>query len=107
MAAYRVHKWLRAHLGDRCLTNLTETDRRALEASVAIMELYAVQRTQRVLVAFSAVAEQMQPQCRQYAFHAIAMVLDWDQRREVWVAAALPWPSPLGRCAWGPDGASN
>lgn len=82
--------WLRANLGKRCLAALTSTDARALAAAVQIIELYAFDGSPTLLVAFRSVVERMQPHCQQFAYHAIAHVLDWHDRSRLWIAAGLP-----------------
>ncbi len=99
-----VYQWLRDNFGKRVLGGLTSTDSRALEASVQIMELYACGRSPTVTVAFGAVVLEMQEKERWTAYHAIAMVLDWSDREEVWRAAGLPAPAPRYTAAFEPGG---
>jgi hypothetical protein len=100
-----VQAWLRANLGPRCLAPLTSVDARALAAAVQIVELYAYDRAPEVLEAFGQVVARMQPHTQQLAYHAIAHVMDWNDRRTIWDLAGLPLPHlPLARCAFEPGG---
>lgn len=94
-----LQKWLRANLGPRCLTPLTSTDCRALNAAAAIVELYAydIYNDEGALLAFRTVVLRMQPSTRSFAYHAIAKVMDWDDRARVWHLAKLPAVSAV-RC---------
>lgn len=83
-------KWLKDNLGPRCLAPLTSTDSRALAAAVQTVELYASERSPEVLMAFGVIVRQMQKSCWHLAFHAIAHVMDWGDRRYVWGNAGLP-----------------
>lgn len=76
-----VFPWLRANLGKKSLAPLTGTDARALQAAVQIMEHYAYDNSPSVLVAFRLVVLRMQPKCYLFAYHAIAHVMDWSDRR--------------------------
>lgn len=96
-----VYRWLRDNLGPRCLAPLTTTDSRALLASVAIIELYAYDRDDSLLGAFRSVVMRMQPSTWDLAFHAIASVMDWEDRGRIWVAAELPG-GIFGRCKFEP-----
>lgn len=103
-----IYAWLKSNLGKNCLAPLTGTDARALIASVEIMELYSVCKEPGVLIAFREIVLQMQPQCRELAFHAIAMKLDWSDRNEVWCASNLYLDHPLFKvrvCAFESGGA--
>lgn len=84
-----VFPWLRANLGKNCLAPLTGTDARALRAAVEIIDLYSVDRDLDVIKAFGIIVLRMQPHCRQFAFHAIAHVLDWGDRRSIWIDSGL------------------
>jgi hypothetical protein len=81
--------FLKGNLGPRCLAPLTGTDARALDAAVHILELYSYHRVQDVLAAFKAIVLTMQPHTRHFAYHAIAMVMDWEFRSPIWTAAGL------------------
>src|SRR5690606_12047226 len=90
-------KWLHANLGPRCMAPLTSTDSKALSAAVAIVELYAYDRDASLLDAFGAVVRRMQQSTWHLAFHAIASVLEWEDRDRIWTAAYLPG-GVFGRC---------
>ncbi|MDB4916376.1 MAG: hypothetical protein JWM95_4020 [Gemmatimonadetes bacterium] len=81
-------RWLKFNLGS--LGALTGTDQRALSAAAHIIELYAVSRDAHALVAFQHVVLAMQPKTREFAYHAIAHSMEWDDRLRVWVRAGLP-----------------
>lgn len=80
--------WMGFNLGSTGA--LTGTDWRALRAAVAIIELYAYDGSADVLPAFRAVVLRMQETTREYAYHAIAMVIDWKDRQILWDRAELP-----------------
>lgn len=92
-------KWLQANLGKGCTAPLTSTDSKALVAAVAIVELYAYDRHASLLNAFGAVVNRMQESTRHLAYHAIASVMDWDDRAKVWHAAGLAL-GDFGRCKY-------
>ena len=55
-------------------------------------------------LAFGSCVRQMQPELRHLAYHAIAHVMDWRNRAEIWAMAGL---EPLGQipaCTYGPSG---
>lgn len=79
-----VFPWLRANLGKGALAALTGTDARALRAAVQIIELYAYDRRPGVIRAFGLVASQMQWSTQYLAYHAIAHVMEWDDRYVIW-----------------------
>lgn len=83
-------KWLKENLGPRCLAPLTSTDSRALAAAVQTVELYATERSTEVLIAFGVIVRQMQRSTWPLAYHAIAHVMDWGDRRDVWGNSGLP-----------------
>lgn len=89
-------EWLRFNLGST--GGLTGTDWKALHAAVAIVELYAYDGSADVLPAFRAVVMRMQETTREYAYHAIAMVLDWHNRPQIWAQAGLPAIAKPMRC---------
>jgi len=91
--------WLKANLGKNCLAPMTGTDSRALAAAVQTVELYAYHEDAGILEAFGRLVKCMQPSTRELAFHAIAHVLDWPDRRRVWMEADLPEFQPR-RCAF-------
>lgn len=86
----RVRAWLTANLGKAHLGALTGTDTRALLAAVHIVELYSYDRSPRVAQAFGLVVSRMQERTRYLAFHAVAMVMEWETRFELWTLANLP-----------------
>jgi len=96
--------WLRENLGRECLGVLTGTDTRALAGAVHTLELYAGERDPAVLVAFRVLVEAMQPSARELAYHAIAHVMDWDDRFWVWESAGLPALDRMRICKHSPEG---
>lgn len=76
--------WLRENLGKHALAPLTGTDARALQAAVQIVECYAFEREPQLLEAFGSVVAQMQQSTQELAYHALAMVMDWSDRRAIW-----------------------
>lgn len=91
-----VFPWLRTNLGD--FYHLTGTDCHALRAAIEIIDLYAYDRTPALIGAFSTVVKRMQPNNQELAYHAVAHVMDWRNRAQVWAAAGLPaLPNPR-RC---------
>jgi hypothetical protein len=98
-ACETVFPWLRANLGKHCLAPLTGTDRKALEAAVQIISLYAYAEAPSVIEAFGIVVRRMQPSTQELAYHAIAHVTDWSYRSRIWVAAGLPEFAPA-RCVY-------
>lgn len=95
LACERLPSWLTANLGRGHLGALTGTDTRALYAAVQIVELFSYDRSPRVAQAFGLTVSRMQEKTRYLAFHAIAMVMEWDTRFELWTLANLP-PLPDG-----------
>ena len=89
--------WLKANLGPRCLAPLTGADAKALAAAVQIIELYSYDSSPHVLAAFGIIVGRMQPSTQELAYHAIAHVLDWDDRARIWFSASLPEFEPR-RC---------
>lgn len=97
-------RWLRANLGAGVLGALTGTDAKALAAAVHIVELFAYSPSDEILAAFAAVVRQMQPSTRFLAFHAVAKVMDWDDRERVWEGAGLePFPAGVPECLNAPS----
>ena len=80
--------WLRFNLGN--MGALTGTDFRALDACWALVKLYAYDGDPSILEAFALTARRMQPTTIEYAYHAIAQVLDWKDRQTIWNLAGLP-----------------
>ena len=89
--------WLSGNLGKRCLAPLSHTDWYALEAVVHIVRLYSIKEDPDVAKAFGYVVRQMQPQTREFAYHAIAEGTDWYFRPILWERAGLD-PIPVRRC---------
>jgi hypothetical protein len=94
--------WLAANLGKRCLAPLTGTDARALAAAVHIAELYSYHQERGVMEAFARIVLCMQSSTRELAYHAIAHVMDWSDRRRLWCEAGLPEFSMETHCAFEP-----
>lgn len=91
--------WLKANLGKHCLGPLTGTDYRALAAAVQIIDLYAETRDRSIIEAFAIAVLCMQSGTQELAYHAIAHVMDWPDRAEIWNSAGLPTFTPR-RCAY-------
>lgn len=91
-----IDDWMSANLGG--LGALTGTDWRALRAAVDILELYAYDGSSTLLPAFRAVVLRMQETTRQFAYHAIAMVLEWHDRERLWALAELPAIAKPWKC---------
>jgi hypothetical protein len=94
--------WLKGNLPRGSLGALTGTDSKALAAAVHVLRLYAYTDDLRVLGAFRLIVEQMAT--REFAYHAIAYVSEWENREAWWALAGLP---PIGRvwvCAFEPAG---
>lgn len=87
MTTQEIKDWFEFNIGTGALTG---TDWKALRAAAFILELYAYDRAPGVLVAFREVTMRMQPKTREYAYHAIAMILDWGDRPQIWAQAGLP-----------------
>ena len=98
-----IRSWLDANLGRGCLAPLTGTDAKALAAAVHIIELYAYHPAQSLIDAFGKVVCCMQPKCQEMAYHAIAHVMNWSDRAEIWVKAGLPEFSPR-KCKFESEG---
>ena len=82
--AATILKWLRDN--GLSLGVLTGTDARALRAAVQIVDLYSATGSLAVVQAFGSCVKEMQPSARHLAFHAVAHVLDWDDRAKLWAA---------------------
>lgn len=90
MLDHGTRKWLKANLGPKSLAPLTGTDVDALNAAVAVSVLYRrVGNVGSMLTAYRECVIQMQPETRQVAYHAIAMVLDWEDRYRIWTRCGL------------------
>ena len=94
--------WLRANLQPGCLGALTSTDAAALRAAVEIVDLYSSCRSADVAKAYGLIVSRMQPQTQYLAFHAVAHVMDWSTRGELWIAAGLNPNLKYPRCKWEP-----
>jgi len=94
-----VGSWLATELGLSVLEPMTETDWRALLAAVQIVELWRDGRQPHVAQAFKLVVIEMHQHLRRLAYHAIAHVMDWSHREELWRSAGLPEVThTYGRC---------
>jgi len=100
--AVTIYPWLRANLGARCLGPLTGTDARALKAAVQIVEHYSYDPHLNVALAFGVMVQRMQPETRYLAYHAIAHVMDWHNRPELWERARLEPLTNIPRCEYEP-----
>jgi len=101
----KIRPWLKENLGKDCLAPLTGTDARALSAAVHLIELYSINYRPEVLEAFALTVGFMQPSTQGLAFHAIAHVLDWGDRIELWAKAGLSEASiPRTKCMYEPGG---
>lgn len=96
--------WLKHNLGKTCLAGLTSVDSQALDAAVHLVSLYAYCMSASVLQAFRLTVLQMQPSQQQLAYHAIAHVVNWDDRQRYWEQAGLPPLERVGVCAYEPGG---
>lgn len=100
-AAATVIGWLGVQLGARTLAPLTTTDNAALRAAVEILNLWNYcdeAHEDALLAAFAACVMAMQPQTREFAYHAIAHVGEWSTRRTVWTRAGLGSITPTLTC---------
>jgi hypothetical protein len=95
--------WLKENLGKDCLAPLTGTDAKALAAAVQIVECYAYAPSTATVHAFAAIVLTMQEKTQELAYHAIAHVMDWGDRSELWHRAGLPTFTPR-KCAFEPGG---
>ena len=87
----RILKWLKGN--QIPLGALTSHDVAALFAATEIAALWVRgdrHERPRSAQAFRLVVEQMQDSTKHMAYHAIAMVAEWDHRAELWRDAALP-----------------
>jgi len=94
--------WLKANLGKNCLAPLTGTDYSALAAAVHTIDLYAETRDPSVLEAFAIIVLCMQSSTQELAYHAIAHVMDWSDRSQIWTTAGLSTPIHLRQCLFEP-----
>ena len=92
--ATTVFPWLRENLGDRSLSVLVGNDYRAISAAVQIIELYSYDGHPSLVAAYGAVVRRMSPPGQEFAYHAIAHVMDWPDRSRIWVEAGLPEFAP-------------
>lgn len=92
-------KWLQANLGKGCLACLTSTDTYALVTATNLSNLISYDGApQELFDAYRAIVNQMQPQSRYLAFHAIACELDWSHRGMIWDCANLRFEDVRGKC---------
>jgi len=77
-------RWLRANGHGAELGALTGTDARALAAIAACWQLYAVDRSPRVIEAVASIVGSMQPKCGALAGMLIPWALDWSDEAPVW-----------------------
>lgn len=106
----QIFAWLRANLGPRSLGGLTSQDAQALLASVTITPLISWSGADpKLFEAYKAIVEQMQPNQRWLAFHAVAIELDWSHRAMIWgQAGILDWlPGSFQECKFGPRGSAQ
>jgi hypothetical protein len=103
--AQTIGSWLRVNLkGTHGVTlgALTGQDWAALKAAVEIINCFNHSDSENeahCLTAFRAMVLTMQPQCREFAYHAIAHIGDWNMRGVIWARAACPsLPAPARRC---------
>lgn len=93
--------WLKANLGPKCLAPLTGQDAAALKAAVMVVELSCYSDDeQSCYTAFALLVLQMQPHCRELAFHAIAHSREWQTRGVFWMRAGLAELENVRRCAF-------
>jgi hypothetical protein len=97
-----VLRWLQANLGAHCTGSLTGSDVRALKAAVMIVEAYSYDRCHALELAFQLVVLRMQLKTREFAYHAIAHVMDWGDRDLLWARAELPHIETPWLCQFGP-----
>lgn len=103
-----IRPWLRDNLGKGALAALTGTDSRALDAAVHIIALYNYCYSKDegpLLLALRAVVMAMQPQCREFVYHAIAHQMEWNARERLWALANLPVIEKPMICIYEPGGA--
>lgn len=96
-----VRTFLKANLGRHCLGCLTGQSSRALDAAVHCIALYnscSEAAEPKALAAFRAIVETMNGSERELAYHAIAHVMDWHNRADVWVMAGLALPTSVRVC---------
>lgn len=98
-----LHKWLRLNLGKQALAPLTSTDRKALDAAVAIIELYDCSSDLELLRSFACCVRKMQESVWPLAYHAIAFVMNWEDRAIIWRNAGFDVPLGVGLCKAEPD----
>jgi hypothetical protein len=95
--------WLRNNLGTSALGALTGTDRRCLQAAVHVIEAYSYGADHQLIEdAFSILVTKMQPGTRYFAYHAIAYVMDWNDRALIWRIAGLEPLATIPMCKGGP-----
>ena len=82
--------FVRANFAKGCLSPLTGTDFRALDAAIQIIAMLAYDRSPEAIEAFGKVVGRMQPHCQWIAYQAIAHGIDWSERDSIWAEAGLP-----------------
>lgn len=103
--AATIGPWLTENLGKGWAGPLTGQDWPALKAAVEIMNAYSSSDEEgqmHCVVAFKAMVLTMQPSCRYLAFHAVAHVMDWSTRWQIWRACGLEAPK-CRECKHGPQ----
>ena len=103
-ASARILPWLRENLGKNALAPLTSTDAAALRAAVEIVEVISIigYKNTGLLTAFNRVVSLMQPSCQRFAYHGIAMIMDWPDREKLWDFAQLDPLPHRGICKYEP-----
>jgi hypothetical protein len=99
--------WLKANLGKQCLAPLTTQDDLALDAAICLLKLFNYcdsRHANEVLKAFAAAVMTMLPHNRRLAYHAIAHVMDWHNRDQIWSRCGLPEVENPGVCQHEPGG---
>lgn len=100
-----INAWLKANLGKHACAPLTGTDARALWAAVQIVELWSCCYSKDLFPAFGAVVRKMQPSTQELAYHAVAHVVNWEDRAMFWREAGLEPLEHVRVCDWEPGGA--
>lgn len=102
--------WLKENLGKGCLAPLTGQDSKALAAAVQIVAFYSYCDScaeQAVAEAFGRIVGCMQPQTQELAYHAVAHVMEWSTRDELWLRAGLPFLKSVRVCDYEPGGSKR
>lgn len=101
--AATVFEWLANNLGESALAPLTGTDSKAIAAFVQLVELYSYSSRPDTLGAMTLTVQNMQRKTWYLAFHAIAHVMDWSHRAQIWTAAGLPEMHNIPVCKYSPE----